>query len=178
LAAARELVNIPVIGPGQTGMHLAATLGYRFSILVALSSGIASMEALCARYGLRDRLASVRALGIPVLESDRNPAQLMEVLFEQSQLAIKHDRADVIILGCTCMTGLASALTGRLAKAGTPASVIDPLLVAVVQAEGLVLCGLSHSKRAFPPPAKTIVGYDFVQGLLSPQVDQHDIGDC
>ena len=37
LEAAREVVTIPVLGSGQTSMHVAAMLGYRFSILTVLS---------------------------------------------------------------------------------------------------------------------------------------------
>jgi allantoin racemase len=68
VAAARELVRIPVIGPAEASMHLAAMLGHRFSVLAVLEARIPMMEEQVALYGLTEKLASVRAFNIPVLE--------------------------------------------------------------------------------------------------------------
>ena len=37
LSPARELASIPVVGPAQTAMHLAAVLAHRFSVLTVFS---------------------------------------------------------------------------------------------------------------------------------------------
>ena len=63
---------------------------------------------------------------------------------------MNEDGAEVLVLGCTGMTGMAERLSHEL---NVP--VIDPIPTAVKLAEMLVGLGLSHSKLAFPvPPEK------------------------
>jgi allantoin racemase len=147
LAAARELVPMLVIGPGLAGMHLASMLGARFCVIVARARGIAPMEALVARYGLRDRLASVRALEIPVLELEHDQGRLVEALFVEARQAIRDDGANVILLGSTGMIRIGPLLSHRLAEVGTPAPVVDPLLAALTLAEVLAAMGLTHHRH-------------------------------
>ena len=72
LAAAREAVSIPVVGPAQASMHLAAMLCHRFSIITTGANDIPVVEELVARYHMTGKLASERAINIPVLELDAN----------------------------------------------------------------------------------------------------------
>ncbi|MGQ0549521.1 MAG: aspartate/glutamate racemase family protein [Armatimonadota bacterium] len=59
--AAREMVRIPVIGPGQAALHTAAMLGYTFSVLSPLDSTVGPTRALVRHHGLEGRCASVRS---------------------------------------------------------------------------------------------------------------------
>src|SRR3546814_4706331 len=78
LKAAREVVSIPVLGPSETAMHLAAMLGHRFSIVTVLDSVVPMIDNLAKLYGMADKLASIRVIDIPVLdlESDRKSTRL------------------------------------------------------------------------------------------------------
>jgi len=161
LEAVREKVAIPVIGPGQTSMHLAAMLGDRFSIVTVLKSLVPPLRRRARDYGLSARLASVRAIDVPVLDLERNRDASVHPLLEQAILAIEHDEADVIVLGCTGMAGLAEAVHNGLVHRGYPdAPVIDPGLAALKHAEAVVDLKLTHSKRTYPlPPRKALAGY-------------------
>jgi len=108
LYAARELVRIPVVGPAEASMHLAAMLGHRFSVLTVLESRRPMMEEQVARYGLTAKLASVRAFNIPVLELEKDPQKTLATVIEVAVLAVQQDGAHVIIPGCT---GLSALLT-------------------------------------------------------------------
>ncbi|MDI7276270.1 MAG: aspartate/glutamate racemase family protein, partial [Anaerolineae bacterium] len=44
LHAAREAVRIPVVGPAEASMHLAAMLAHRFSIITTRSEDIPAVE--------------------------------------------------------------------------------------------------------------------------------------
>ncbi|MBM4465510.1 MAG: hydrogenase expression protein HupH [Chloroflexi bacterium] len=157
LYAARELVNIPVVGPAQASMHLAAMLGYRFSVLTVFDHDIPAVEDQVARYGLSTRLASVRAFNIPVLALDEDTEATVEVLVNLSEQAVRQDGAHVIIPGCTGLAGLAPRIQAGLAERGCEVPVLDPPSVAMKLAESLVDLGQVHSKRAYPyPPAKEI----------------------
>lgn len=166
LAPARELVSIPVAGPAQTAMHLAAILAHRFSVLTVLERDIPLIDRLARLYGLEGNLASARPVNIPVLELDRDRERLMEALVEQSVRAVVEDGAHIIVFGCTGMKGLAQQLGKTLAERGYTVPVIDPSLAALKLADGLVDMGLSHSKRTYPPPpSKEVVGYPHETGI-------------
>jgi allantoin racemase len=158
--AAREMVSIPVIGPCETSMHFATMLGHRFSIIGVMEADERPFHDHARKAGLEDRLASVRAINIPVLElEDRERA--VRALVEQSVNAVREDGAHVIVFGCTGMAGMAQAVEDGLRERGiTNVPVIDPAKLAFKIAEALADMGLSHSKRTYPrPPDKEIVGY-------------------
>lgn len=160
LEAARELVSIPVIGPAQASMHLAAALAHRFSIITVLEQTIPVVEEQVVRYGLAGRLASVRAVNIPVLEIKEDKERVAAALVEEGLRAVREDGAHIIIPGCTGMIGLARRVQEGLAERGCLVPVIEPPWAALKLAESLVDMGLAHSKRTYPPPPpKEIVGY-------------------
>jgi allantoin racemase len=165
LAPARELASIPIVGPAQAAMHLAAILAHRFSVMTVLERDIPLIDRLARLYGLESNLASVRPVNLPVLELDRDRERLMEALVEQSARAVAEDGAHIIFFGCTGMMGSAQQVEQALAERDCAVPVIDPSLAALKLAEGLVDMGLSHSKRTYPPPPpKEVVGYPQLQG--------------
>lgn len=145
----RELVNIPVVGPGVTSMLVAANLGHRFGIVTVLESIVRPLENLATLAGVSSKLASVRDIGIPVLQLNDDLDATFQRLIEVSRRSIEEDRADVLILGCGTLSFRARELQDAI---GVP--VINPLQVALRTAEMLVACGLSHSKRSYPLPPK------------------------
>jgi allantoin racemase len=157
---AREMVSIPVIGPAEISMHIAAMLGHKFSVVTILERLIPLIDHHATKTGQTDRLASVRTVDIPVLELDDHD-RLLAALVDESVKAVREDGAHVIIFGCTGMAGLAQKVEEGLRANGiADVPVIDPAVLAVKIAEALVDMGLSHSKRTYPaPPEKEIIGY-------------------
>jgi allantoin racemase len=151
LDALREIVCIPVVGPGETAMHIAAMLGRRFSIVTVLDSVVPSLERLARIAGLDRRLASVRVVEIPVLELRQNIDATTGRMMKESQSAIQQDGADVIVLGCMSMAFM-SVSEKMQESLGIP--VVNPAFVSLAVLEGLVSSGLSHSKKAYPVPPK------------------------
>jgi allantoin racemase len=157
---AREKVSIPVVGPAETSMHVAAMLGHKYAVITVLDRLIPGFHQRARRSGTLGRLASVRSVGIPVLELDDH-ARLLKALVRESVKAVREDGAHVIILGCTGMAGLAKDVEEGLKKEGIDdVPVIDPAILALKVAEALADMELSHSKRTYPaPPEKEIIGY-------------------
>jgi allantoin racemase len=149
---ARELVSIPVVGPGQASMSVAAMLGYRFSVLCVLDENRLIVRDQVARYGFLPKLASVRAFNIPVLQIDPNSPSTLQAVVDASVKAICEDDADVIIPGCTSLAGMAPTIRTALVGQGFQVTVLDPPPLAVKLAETLVSLGQSHSRRSFAPP--------------------------
>ncbi|NIB42670.1 Asp/Glu racemase [Pseudomaricurvus alkylphenolicus] len=159
LAAIREAVNTPVVGCGQVAMHFAALLGHKFSILPTLERRKRCYQEMAIRYGLAEKLASVRPTNIPVRNIDSDPSAF-ETLLQCTVEAILEDEADVIIFGCTHFAALESKITFGLKEQGLSVPIINPLPLAVEAAKSLVRNHLKHSKIAYPlPPQKEIVGY-------------------
>ncbi|MBN9016000.1 MAG: aspartate/glutamate racemase family protein [Rhizobiales bacterium] len=160
LRAVREVVSIPVLGPAETAMHIAAMLGHRFSVVTVMRRLRAQFENEAAVYGLSTKMASVRHVDIPVLELEDDLPVTQARLVEQAMIAVEHDGAEAVIFGCTGLLGCASAVRAGLLAKGIDIPVIDPIPTAVSIAAALARVGLSQSKLTYPaPPEKEMVGY-------------------
>ena len=133
LAAAREYANIPVVGIAESAMLTAWMLGRRYSI-VCLTSRLRVWYQECAReHGLDGRLASVRALDVPIPEITQAKNQFRAALIVECMRAIDEDEAEVIIFGGGPLAGLA-----REVAADIPVPTLDGVSCAVRMAETLV----------------------------------------
>lgn len=129
--AAKEALDIPVVGPKETANQLAKILG--------------------------DKVATIYPRGITVLELSQEPSKTYEVLLENSKTALDGG-AQVLILGCTGLTGFGKRLQDEL---GVP--VLEGEGLALALAQLFVDIGLSQSKLAYekPPEKKrTLPGYE------------------
>lgn len=151
LEAARELVDMPVVGPCESSLLLAAGLGHKFSVLTIYDSLIAGQEHLAHKAGVLAKLASVRATNIAVLDLMNDMDRTLKTIIEIGGRCVKEDRADSLMLGCMTMSFLdvAEQVTGEL---GVP--VINAGKAALKAAESWVSMGVSHSKTAFATPPK------------------------
>ncbi|MCP4316265.1 MAG: hydrogenase expression protein HupH [Hyphomicrobiales bacterium] len=155
LEAARELVEMPVVGPCESSMLLAASLGHKYSVLTIFDTLIAGQEYLAVKAGVREKLASVRATGIPVLELMSDYKATKTRLIEVATACVEQDRADSIIFGCMTMSFLDMA-DEISATVGVPS--VNAGRAALKQAETLVSMNLAHSRTAFAPPPKVSKG--------------------
>lgn len=159
VAAAREAVNIPVVGPSESSMRLAALLGHRFSILTVAQHLREMMRERARIYGLEGKLVSVRSLDIPVLELDDDPQFTFEREVELAVRAVELDEADVIIPGCTGLAGEADRIRAALLERGIDIAVIDPPSAAMRQMEQILAQGLNTSRVSYPRRSDPSIGY-------------------
>src|SRR4051795_8685003 len=97
LAAAREFVDIPVVGIEESSILAAWMLGRRYSI-ICLTPRLRTWYIECAQdHGLAGRLASVRALNAPIADITRAKEQYRDLLIAECMQAIEQDDAEVII---------------------------------------------------------------------------------
>ncbi|MGB9868015.1 MAG: aspartate/glutamate racemase family protein [Bacillota bacterium] len=148
LEAARERVNIPVAGAGESSLLIASSLALKFSVITVLGSLEACIYNTASRLGIKDRMVSVRWVGIPVPElGDRT--RLMEALRREALDAITKDGAHCVVLGCTGMAGVAYTLEAMLLEEGFKVPVVDPAVVCVSWGEMLARLQLKHSKLTY-----------------------------
>ncbi len=168
LRPAREMVRIPVVGPSQAAMHVAAMLGHRFSVVTVMRRLRAQFENAAAIHGLASRMASVRHVDIPVLELEADLDATKAALVEEAQRAVEVDGAEAVIFGCTGLLGCAASVRDGLLAHGIDIPIIDPIPTAVSIAAALVRSNLTHSPLTFPkPPRKTLLGYDLLKPAFS-----------
>jgi len=154
LKAAREAVSIPVTSAGESSLHIACSLGERIGIVTTVSNSIPVIQHQVRGLGLESHLATVRAVSLGVLELDGS-ASTVNALFKESMLAIREEKADTIVLGCTGMAEVAAALQNKIKAADIDVPVVDPLRAAIEWAEALVKLKLTHSRMSYPhPPSK------------------------
>ena len=83
--ACREVVSIPMPGPCQTSLHVAALLGHRFAFLTELDRLRSVIGKLMATYGLQEQYPAFRAVDMPVLEIGADPDRLQDALAHESR---------------------------------------------------------------------------------------------
>lgn len=150
LDALREMLTLPVVGPGAASLHLAAQLGTRISVLTPAGRGFGRVAARMRSLGLGPLLASVRGLGLSVMDLARCDAAALEKATLAARVAIDEDGADILVLGCMSMAflpGICDALSER-----TAVPVVNPVVAALKTAEMVVGMRLAQSKAAYPVP--------------------------
>ena len=163
LDAMREMVAMPMVGPGEAGFHLAAMLGHRFSIITVTQSIVPGLRHLVEKAGLGGRLVSVRVVETPVLALGHDRGESLRRVVEQGRRCLDADEADTLVLGCMSMGFLEIAEEASVIL-GVP--VINPGKAALKLAEALAGAGLTHSKRAYMTPPKLAAGLTDPAGLV------------
>jgi allantoin racemase len=149
---AKELVSIPVVPVAMATMHVAATLGHKFSIIVGRRKWIPRMESNVVMYGLERKLASFRVIDFTVPRMAEEPEKLKKAILAEAKKAIEEDGAEVIVLGCTGESGFMKELINKLRV-----PVLDPVVTSWKYAEMMAdlyrKVGLTHSRLyGFEPP--------------------------
>ena len=149
LAAVRELMDVPVIGPAEAAYHIACMVADRFSVISPMQAGgVDAADDLVGRtrqMGLHSRLASVEFVEMPVVEMwGDDPTTVIN----QAKIAIekaKENGAGAVVLGCMSM---AFRTANTKWDAGIP--VINPLAAAIKIAESFVDMGIKQSRVTYP----------------------------
>jgi allantoin racemase len=150
LDALRELLTIPVIGPGAASLHLAAQLGTRISVLTPSGRGYGRVAARLRGLGIATLLASVRGIGLSVTDLAKQAPGALDKAAEAARIAVEQDGADVLVLGCMSMAFLPGICEELGKRVGVP--VVNPVIAALKTAEAVAAMRLSHSKAAWPLP--------------------------
>ncbi|WP_231915934.1 aspartate/glutamate racemase family protein [Microbacterium karelineae] len=151
LDAARELVDVPVVGIAEAAMHVAALTGRSFGIVTTLSRTLGRARDLVRRYGFDEACVAAHATGIPVLALEEEAD--VDGILAWCERAVRSDGADAIVLGCAGMADLCARLSADL---GVP--VVDGVAASVGLVTGMARMGVGTSGRdeyAAPVPRET-----------------------
>ncbi|MBM7665409.1 Asp/Glu/hydantoin racemase [Solibacillus kalamii] len=101
LIEARALVDIPVIGYGQSSMHMASMLGSKIGIVNFLAPLADQLRFNAQQYGLSQKLGPIVQADIgfyDIMEGYKNPQPIIDKFIAAAETAIAQG-ADVIIPG-------------------------------------------------------------------------------
>jgi len=153
LRGARELSgSMAVTAPAEACLKIASTVGEQVSILVGRKKWIPEMHENVVKYGNSDHLASFRVLEMSVDDFQADPPTTQQRILTEAELAVKEDRADVVVLGCTIEFGFYRQVQDKI---GVP--VIDAITAPLRYAEFLANIGADHGWRT-----SREAGYDSV----------------
>jgi allantoin racemase len=139
IRAASTLLSIPVVGPAEASMHLAAMMGNKFAVITSEASWINEMEHHLMVSGFTAAAISkqpVRALALPMndlfqclMTGNHDPVK--EDFIKVAERCLNDD-ADVIIAGCGLISPILTI--NNLTEIGG-APVIDPMIASLKMAE-------------------------------------------
>jgi len=157
VSEARELVRIPVVSAGEAALYVAMMCGDRLGIVTVGRTYRTRQHGTTMRlvrqavrtWGVSDRIVYLGTTGFTIedCEDPKQMEKVLQALQRESEKAMEEKGAEVIVVGCTGMTGLAVELQKRL-----DVPVVDPSVSALKFAELLVTMNLTHSRLTIPSP--------------------------
>jgi allantoin racemase len=158
LDAAREIASIPIVGLGEASLFLAAMLAHKFSVVTILDRDIPDLDRMFRKYDLLSKVASVRAINVPVLDIRCNENAVTEAATTAALRAVQEDGAAAIAFGCGGLSGVVAKIDASMKSEGFNIPVINPAAAGMKIAESLVDMGLIYSKITYPdPPEKKVI---------------------
>jgi allantoin racemase len=150
----RSMVDILVLGPCETALHIASMVGDRFGCIVYHENLIPMTEMIVRRYGLQDRIVGWRASGFDLPDIAANRDAVVKNFVAAARSLIDKERADVIIpMGISqCPVHIKPDWLSR--ELGVP--VVEGIGAPIRVAAAMASLGLKHSRRRWPksPNAK------------------------
>ncbi|MDH3443147.1 MAG: aspartate/glutamate racemase family protein [Deltaproteobacteria bacterium] len=147
---ARNLVRIPVIGAGQSVMHLGAQLSNRLGAVAYETTSIPFMRKQMHAWRVLDSVVGIRAIEVPLLDSTANRAAMGERFLNVSRELIEKDEAEIIVPMGVTMVPVQYSPAEFSKELGVP--VLDALATSIQTAEVMVRTGTIHSTKTYPQP--------------------------
>lgn len=131
LLAAREMLEVPVVGMTEAAMTAALLVSTRFGLVTFGTPG--QYRDLVAERGYERRLAGIRPVEAAAADVYARPDAVVEQVLAAGRRLIEEDGADAVVLCGAAMAGMAHHLKGDL-----PVPVLDGIACGVPLCEALV----------------------------------------
>jgi len=150
---ARNLVRIPVVGAGQSVLHLGAQLSSRLGVIAYEEKSIPFMRKQMHAWRVADSVVGIRSVDIPLPESTRNRDAMRARFIAVGRELIDKFEAEIVVPMGVTMVPVQYSPEEFEKELGVP--VMDALKTSIQTAEIMVRMALTHSLRTYPrPPAK------------------------
>lgn len=164
LAAAREMLDIPVIGITEAALHAACLLGGKVGAIVMSANSDTILREMADAYGLGTRLAAVHTLPITPLELLADLDAAKQAISAAADAMVASDGVDTVALIGAVMAGMAAVVQPALRV-----PVVEGVSAAVGFAEALVRLRVSPARAGSyaKPPAERVSVLARALGKLS-----------
>ncbi len=132
LWAAREILDIPVVGMTEAALLVGCTLAPRLGIVVLGLRSVQIYREVVAGYGLADRVAGIDGLTQTPQDLLADPANVECAILEGIERLATTTGADAVVLAGAVMAGLPRRLQDR-----SPVPLVDGIGSGIVLAEAL-----------------------------------------
>lgn len=132
---ARELVDMPVVGPLEAAMNHASYFGHRFTVMTDHRKAVPWLEDVVRLHGAQN-CRGVRCIDWYITDMILDPTAVADDAAARALQALDEDGSEVIILGCTIIAGCLEReimTTGRHREL----PILNPNLLALKAAETL-----------------------------------------
>jgi allantoin racemase len=145
--AARTVVRIPVVGPGEAAMSLVQTVSDRFGIVTLLPLHVPEIAWYVRSLGLAQKCAGINSIGLSPYVLENDVAATLDGAEAAAQRLVARG-AEAIVLGCTNFGfyPFAGDLSARLSL-----PVLDPVRAGIVVAYAHHSMSLVASPATYPP---------------------------
>jgi allantoin racemase len=154
LAALREILQCPVVGPFEASLLVGLQLGDRVGVVTVLDSVVPMLDVLVRAMGQTIRYAGASAIDIPVLELRHDPGEVTARVAAAGAELVRGKGAAALVLGCMSLAflGIAEQVSAEL-----DIPVVNPARCALETARSLAAQRLRHSRRTYAKPRKALV---------------------
>lgn len=118
LLAARELLDIPVVGMTEAGIATACLLGTRFGLVTFGTPGI--YAELVGQQGLSGRCAGIRPIKASAVDAYQRPEAVDALVAEAAAALAEETGAEAVVLCGAAMAGMPARIGDRV-----PVPVVD-----------------------------------------------------
>ncbi len=145
---ARNLVRIPVVGNGQSVMHLAAQLSDRLGVVTYEKKTIPFMRKNMRAWGVERYVAAIRGIDIPLADSTQQRAEMRTRFLEAGRFLIDKAGCEILVPMGVTMVPVQYSAAEFSAELGVP--VLNALATGIQTAEMMVRMGATHSAKTYP----------------------------
>jgi allantoin racemase len=132
---ARELVDIPVVGPLEASLGMSSFYGHRPTVITDHHKAVPYIEDLVRLYG-QANVRNVRCIDWWVTEMIQEPSKVAADAVAACERALGEDDADLAVLACTIIAACLMQHT-RATGEYRDVPVVNPNLLALKAAESL-----------------------------------------
>ncbi len=136
----KGLIEKPVVGPCEASMALASMVSSKIGIVTVGNEALWMIEEHVRELGFGDKLIALEGIDLGVLDIDKDIELTVKKLVEASRRALEKG-AEVIVLGCTGLAGLAEKVEREISV-----PVVDPSGAAIKVLEALVKLRIRNPK--------------------------------
>ena len=144
----RSAVDIPILAPFETALHVAALMGDRFGCIAYSEIHFPVLQALVRRYGMEHKIVGWAGSGFDLPDIAANHDTMVENFVASARRLIAENGADVIIPTGITQCPVHIDPKWLMKELGVPVSegIGAPIRIAATFAD----LGLHHSRRRWP----------------------------